>query len=218
LGKSIRQTAESGSERGRRRDPDSSRTFSLGLMQPPYAYGGDFDALDTERSRGHVASSVGSTRISPFSAAGDLLLLHLQRREHIRWGVDHRALHCGQPFAYSGQVDHLFRTEPITLPPLSPKTFLRLSERRFRHSCSGFTRFAACVLARPPFEAFVTGLRGGGHPPSLVGLFRACQLPRRIDRTPRAGFPPAGEVRLHCARRTELWGTRPAPLVSYSLR
>ena len=45
------------------------------------------------------------------------------------------------------------------------------------------------------FEAFVTGLRGGGHPPSLVGLFRACQLPRRIDRTPWAGLPPAGLVR-----------------------
>jgi len=38
-------------------------------------------------------------------------------------------------------------------------------------ACSGFTRVAACVLARPPFEAFVSGLRGGGRPPSLRRAF-----------------------------------------------
>jgi hypothetical protein len=46
--------------------------------------------------------------------------------------------------AYSGQVDHLFRTEPITLPPLPPKTFLRPSEGRFRLSQSGLTRPKEC--------------------------------------------------------------------------
>jgi hypothetical protein len=63
-------------------------------------------------------------------------------------------------------------------------------------TCSGFTRVAACVLARPPFKGLLLrGFGSGSCPPSPPDGFRGAST------IPRAGLPPAGE----CApsRRTQ---------------
>jgi hypothetical protein len=55
-------------------------------------------------------------------------------------------------------------------------------------ACSGFTRVAACVLARPPFKGLLLrGFGSGSRPPSPPDGFRGAST------IPRAGLPPAGD-------------------------
>jgi hypothetical protein len=55
-------------------------------------------------------------------------------------------------------------------------------------TCSGFTRVAACVLARPPFRGLLLrGFGSGSRPPSPPDGFRGAST------IPRAGLSPAGD-------------------------
>jgi hypothetical protein len=78
-------------------------------------------------------------------------------------------------------------------------------------TCSGFTRVAACVLARPPFKGLLLrGFGSGSRPPSPPDGFRGAST------IPRAGLSPAGDsapftAHPNLVRQEPIWSRNGSP-------